>query len=200
MDEQARAHVFEPYYTTKNRAEHTGLSLAVAHGIIESHNGFVDVASEPGKGTTFYMYLPAASTAPVVKEDEGEFAADRGPITVLVVDDEPAVVSSTRAILECFDCEVVGAHDGEEATEVFRTQAEDIDLVLLDLVMPKMGGEDCLEQLLEIDPDVTVLVLTGEFVDSATRERLGARVKGFLSKPVDISTVHRAVDEALRQD
>ncbi len=200
MDEQARARVFEPYYTTKNRAEHTGLSLAVAHGIIESHNGFVDVASEPGKGTTFYMYLPAVPSAPVAKKQEGEFAANCGPITVLVVDDEPAIVSSMWAILESLDCEVVAAHDGEEAIEVFRTHAEDIDLVLLDLVMPKMGGEDCLEELLEIAPDVTVVVLTGEFVDSGTRERLGARVKGFLSKPVDISTVHRAVDEALRQD
>ncbi len=198
MDAEARAHVFGPYYTTKNRAEHTGLSLAVAHGIIQSHNGFVDIVSEPGKGTTFHIYLPAVPSAPLAKKQEGEFAANCGPIAVLVVDDESAVVSSIRAILESLDCQVVAAHDGEEATEVFRTHAEDIDLVLLDLVMPKMGGEDCLEQLLEIDPDVTVVVLTGEFVDSGTRDRLGARVKGFLTKPVDVSTMHRAVDEALR--
>ncbi len=201
-DEGTLSRVFDPFYTTKGRSEHSGLGLAVAHGIVESHHGYIRAASQSGVGTTFSIYLPAVSGEEAeIAEREGEAmsAAAGGPVTVLVVDDEPAVARLACDMFEHYGHHAFKALDGEEAVELFQAHHEEIDLVLLDLVMPEMDGEECLERLREIDAQVVVVIATGYVIDEATRERLEPRVKGFLTKPFDIQSVAGTVSKAVRQ-
>lgn len=201
MAKNALERIFEPFYTAKGRAEHSGLGLAVVHGIIKSHGGFIRIDSEPDAGTTFRIYLLAAGA-----EAEGVSAANvrgeevlvlRRPATVLVVDDEPGVAHLACDILEHGGHHFLKALDGEEAVELFSTDHERIDLVVLDLVMPKMDGEQCLGHLREIVPDVPVIITTGYIIDSTTRQRLAPQVHSIVEKPFTVEGLLNAVNQAL---
>ena len=201
IDEAALSHIFEPFFTTKQRAEHSGLGLAMVYGIVRAHGGYIDVARTPGEGTTFEIYLPAASASVVTGQVAPQPAArtDQARM-VLLVDDEAVVVRSGCEFLEYFGYKVLTATNGEEAVDLFRTHHQDIDLVILDLVMPKMDGEKCLEQLLAIDPEAVVIIASGYLTDQDRRQRLAPRVKGFLDKPFTTARILGAVRSALGSD
>jgi len=196
IGEEHLEHIIEPFYTSKGHAEHSGLGLAIVHGIVESHDGFLRVSSEPGVGTTCQVYLPVAESIAPVEEVGKESAVIRGPLTVLVVDDEAAVARLLCDVLENFGHHTFKALDGEEGLEIFRAHHEEIDVVLLDLIMPKLEGERCLEEMLAIDPEVVVVIATGFFLDDAARERLEPKIRGFLTKPFEVWDVLHAVHEA----
>ncbi len=132
------------------------------------------------------------------QELAGEAGAAKKAATVLVVDDDGAVIASTRALLEEAGYQILTARHGEQALEVFQAHPEQIDLVILDLVMPRMGGEECLDRLLEIDPEVRVLGTTGYYTDDDTYKQMEPKVKGFIPKPVAPPIFLELVARALR--
>lgn len=130
-------------------------------------------------------------------QEVGSEAGGEKGVTVLIVDDDPAMIASTSALLEDAGYQVLTARNGEEALEVFATGSEEIDLVILDLVMPRMGGEECLERLLEIDPEVRVLGTTGYYIDDDSYQEIEPKFKGFIPKPIAPPILIKMVERAL---
>jgi two-component system cell cycle sensor histidine kinase/response regulator CckA len=197
MDKETLGRIFEPFYTTKTAGEGTGLGLAMVHGIVKQHGGHIGCYSEPGHGTTFKIYLPAL----VSEEEEGdkiELKMPRGGSeTILLVDDEELIRDLGSRILKKAGYKVVTASDGEKAEDIYKERADEIALVVLDVIMPGMGGKKCLEALLSLDPSVKVVIASGFSADFQTRETLAAGAKGFVNKPYDIRQVLAVVREVL---
>ena len=154
MNQETLARVFEPFFTTKS--EGTGLGLAVVHGVVERHEGFLRAESKPGEGTTIAVYLPLSTTPAVVVE-----APTTSVARVLVADDEPVVRKITERMLRQLGYQVVGAKDGEEALEVFVKEPHTFDIVVLDVLMPRLKGPEALQRMREIRPDVKALFVSG---------------------------------------
>lgn len=179
-------HIFEPFYTTKEVGEGTGLGLAMVHGIVKQHGGHIKCYSEPGDGTTFKIYLPAL----VAEEDREQTTVGPMPAggseTILLVDDEDFIRDLGSRILTKAGYRVVTASNGEEALAVYRNRGDQISLVILDLIMPVMGGKQCLDSLLAIDPSIKIVIASGFSADGPTRETLVAGAKGFIDKPYNL--------------
>ena len=187
--------IFDPFFTTKEKGKGTGLGLATVYGIVKNHNGYVNVESEPGVGTRFFVYLPAVHAEAAV-EEERELRATGGTETVLVVDDEKTIRDLVRDILRSKGYRVLDAADGREAIRVFREQAGRVDLVILDMVMPDMGGRETFIHLRELDGSVRTVLSTGYAEDERARELLAMGVRAFVQKPYraeELATVVRSV-------
>ncbi|HTY24270.1 MAG TPA: PAS domain S-box protein [Desulfomonilaceae bacterium] len=205
MDDQTIARIFEPFFTTKQRAtvKGTGLGLAIVHGIVQGHAGYVSCISEPGRGARFELYFPALTTASE-KEVESEVrlpTAENGTQTVLLVDDEELMRDLGERILKSAGYRVITAVNGKEAVDIYRKELGKISLVILDLIMPEMGGKECLKELLKIDPKVKILIATG-YSSGHDEDRLiiSALASGFITKPFTISEMLRVVREILYSD
>jgi signal transduction histidine kinase len=194
---ELRERLFEPFFTTKEPGQGTGLGLAMVYGVVQQHQGWVEVESAPGRGTRFDVYLPRAERPP----DPPALAppapaAARGTETVLLADDEPMIRDLGRVILEQHGYRVLVAADGQEAVDVYRTEAGRVHLVILDLTMPRLSGRDACRELVRLDPGVRVLVSSGFSADSATL--VGeAGVRGFVGKPYRPADLVAAVRAAL---
>jgi PAS domain S-box-containing protein len=191
----ARARVFEPFFTTKGIGRGTGLGLAMVHGIVRQHDGWVEVESEVGRGTRFDVYLPR-SGRPAVAPLPPAPPPDGGTETVLLADDEPMLRTLGKAILEAQGYRVLVAADGQEAVEAYRREAGRIDLVILDLSMPRLSGRDACRQLVALDPAVRVLLSSGYAADQAASVQ-EAGVRGFVGKPYRPAGLAAAVRAAL---
>ena len=155
-------HIFDPFFTTKKVGEGTGLGLSVVFGIIKQHQGVISVFSEPGLGTTFDIYLPmSGNLLKPEKESETSKPIVNGNETILVAEDEEEVLDLVKRILKKHGYTVLSALDGKEACAIFSEQADSIDLVILDVIMPNMGGKDVYDHIRQIKPDVPVLFSTG---------------------------------------
>jgi PAS domain S-box-containing protein len=175
--------LFIPFVTTKAARSGTGLGLAVVYGIVAGHHGFVNVMSTVGKGALFEVFLPLSERrVETPMKSLTEPGRQRGQGTVLVVDDDPQVREVITRMLEGCGYTVVGAQDGEEAVRTFSTGAG-IDLVVLDIVMPGMGGRECLRLLLKADPGARVLVVTGHMTDGSAQELISEGALGVVEKP-----------------
>jgi PAS domain S-box-containing protein len=193
---EVRERIFEPFFTTKGPGQGTGLGLAVVHGIVEQHRGWVEVASEPGRGSRFDVYLPRSPRPTPPPAPAPAAAPARGTETVLLADDEPMIRTLGRAILEPRGYRVLLAADGQEAVDVFRREQGHIDLVILDLTMPRLSGRDACRELARLDPNVRVLLSSGYAADQAGA--LGeAGVRGFVGKPYRPADLTAAVRAAL---
>jgi two-component system, cell cycle sensor histidine kinase and response regulator CckA len=198
MDRETVQHIFEPFFTTKEIGRGTGLGLASVYGIVKSHGGYIACQSEVNRGTAFKIYLPA-----IVKNDEkSEGPTDRkaprgGNETILVVDDELSVREFAERILRRFGYRVLLARSGEEALEIYRKMREEIDLVILDLGMPGMGGYACLRELLAIDPSLGVMIASGYAIDARMKETLQSGVAGYIGKPYQFRELLAKVRAAL---
>ncbi len=201
MSKETLEHIFEPFYTTKGVGEGTGLGLAMVYGIVKSHRGYITCYSEPGEGTTFKIYLPVIEQeGTLVASEETVTAVTGGTGTILLVDDEDFVRELGEQILLKFGYTAITAADGETALEVYRKEPERIDLIILDLIMPGIGGRRCLQELLEIDPHAKVLIASGYSPDGPTKEILQAGAKGFVRKPYEMRQLLAAVREVLAGD
>lgn len=198
IDKMTIEHIFEPFYTTKETGKGTGLGLATVYGIVKSHNGHIVCYSEPDEGTTFKIYLPTIdSTEEARKAEEHMSAPEGGSETILLVDDEEPIRSLGTQILEEFGYTVLTAADGESALQLYSEEQKKIDLVILDLIMPGMGGKLCLVELLKINLKAKVTIASGYSPDGPTREILKNEAKGFISKPYDLRQMLKVVREVL---
>jgi len=196
MDENTQRRIFEPFFTTKEMGRGTGLGLASAYGIIKNHSGIIEVESKIGEGTTFTIYLPASKKT-VQKEEGQEGVLLRGPETVLLVDDEDMIIEVGAEILEALGYKVLTARNGQEALEVFKANRDRVDIVVLDMIMPGMGGGDAYDQLREIDPNVKVLLSTGYSLRGEASEILKRGCNGFIQKPFNIKMLSQKLREIL---
>jgi PAS domain S-box-containing protein len=197
MDQETLEHIFEPFFTTKGVGRGTGLGLAMVYGIVKSHNGYITCYSEVGHGTTFKIYLPTVEETPEMPRDREEPLPEGGTETILLVDDEESVRQLGTEMLETVGYRVLVASDGEEAMGLYTRGMGDIHLVILDLIMPGMGGKSCLEALLRLNPLVKVLIASGYSVDGRLEETLRSGACGFIGKPYELRDLLTRVREIL---
>lgn len=201
MDRQTLDHIFEPFFTTKGMSEGTGLGLAMVYGIVKNHGGHITCESMPDKGTTFRVYFPVieetGSQQPEQHRDMKQ--SPHGNETILLVDDEDFLRDLGQRMLTKFGYTVLTAPDGETAVQIYREQSTQISLVILDLIMPGIGGRNCLNLILEQDPSARVIIASGYSVDGPTKKEIESKAKGFVSKPFElnqmINIVRRTLDE-----
>ncbi|MCF8060929.1 MAG: PAS domain S-box protein [Deltaproteobacteria bacterium] len=196
MDRETRDRIFEPFFTTKGLVNGTGLGLASVYGIVKAHGGYIDVASEPGRGTTFSVFLPAAcssDTAPAPSQDQ----ARGGPETILLVDDEEIILEVGGRMLRQLGYRVLSAGSGAEALDVYGSHDGPIHLVIFDMIMPGMSGSEFFEGIRGLDPGMRALLSSGYGLNSQAREILDSGCSGFIQKPFDLRELSRKVRELL---
>lgn len=197
MDELTRERIFEPYFTTKEIGRGTGLGLSIVFGIVRQHKGIIRCYSEPGKGTTFRVYLP------LTQQVEGEGAAvdlavpNGGTETLLIAEDDPVVRTLTRTTLENFGYRVIEAVDGADAVHKFRECQENIALIIMDLVMPVKNGKDAYEDIKEFNPQIKVVFMSGYTADIIKDKGMAEDGMEFISKPMKPDDLLRKVRDML---
>jgi len=196
MDQKTQERIFEPFFTTKEMGYGTGLGLASVYGIVKGHGGYIDVETKKGKGSTFRIYFPATSKNVTFKKNAGE-NPEKGSGTILLVDDEEAVVTVARELLEELGYKALVARNGEAAIAVYEDNREEIDLVLLDMVLPGMGGGEIFNRLKELNPDVRVLLSSGYSLNGEAQEILDRGCDGFIQKPYRVNTLTKAIEEVM---
>lgn len=196
MDEKTLKHLFDPFFTTKEMGRGTGLGLASVYGIVKSHGGYIDVESKKGKGTTFSLYFPASS-----KKIAAGRAVPRVPVegsgTILLVDDEDRVLHITAKLIQKLGYQVIEARGGKEAVELYRENAGQIDIVILDMVMPDMNGAVTFDALKKLDPNVRVLLSSGYSIEGEAEEILKRGCDGFIQKPFTSQAISQKINELL---
>ena len=198
MDREIMDHVFDPFFTTKEVGKGTGLGLASVYGIVKAHGGYIQCYSEPGLGSTFRVYLPAVEQGDVKQiEQMPEPLLRDGSETILVVDDEGEIRELTHDALEMLGYSVKMAVNGEQALDIYREHGQSIDLVLLDLNMPGMGGYKCLKELLRLDPEVKVVIASGYAANNHGRGAVSSGARGFIGKPYQLQELDAKVREVL---
>ncbi len=199
IDRTLKRHIFDPFFTTKEVGKGTGLGLAIAYGVVKSHGGSINCYSEPGSGTTFKIYLP--SVASEQDQDPPAEAAllPGGTETILVVDDEESVRRLAETTLSMFGYSVLTATNGREGLEVFVREGPHIDLVILDLIMPEMGGIDCLREIKRIAPSTKVLIASGYAANGHIERALEQGAHASVRKPYEtkqlLGLVRKVLDE-----
>ncbi len=200
MDQQTMSRIFEPFFTTKEVGQGTGLGLSVVHGIIRSYQGHIMCQSEVGRGTTFQVYLPALLSGLEASrpKEEQEAVLPGGGETILLVDDESALCEMGRRTLGGVGYQVLTASSGEAALELYREKAQLINLVVLDLGMPGMGGQKCLAALRALHPLAKIIVLSGYTGGEHLQKAMAAGAAAFLNKPTPkaqlLATVRAVLD------
>ncbi|MSM40011.1 MAG: response regulator [Geobacter sp.] len=197
MDEATVARGFEPFFTTKEPGKGTGLGLSILYGIVKQHHGFVRVASRPGSGATFSIYFPLADATEAVDREKRLLPIRGGTETILVVEDEPAIRQVMSHILQQFGYQVLEAADGEEGTDLFRSCAPEIALVILDTILPRKHGRAVHEDIVLMKPDMKTLFVSGYPVDIIAKKGLLPDGVVFLPKPVSPMELLRTVRQLL---
>jgi signal transduction histidine kinase len=199
MDEATVQQIFDPFFTTKEVGSGTGLGLATVYGIVRGCGGQVSCKSEPRRGTSFEIRLPGMPGASAAGEAGGTStkAAHRGNETILLVDDEAFLLKVMRSNLEAHGYVIHTADSGEKAVEFFKEHSHEIQLVILDLGMPGMGGRTCLEKLLEIDSDARIIISSGYSAAGEREEMMESGARGFLVKPSGLPEILSKIDAVL---
>lgn len=197
MDKETVEHIFDPFFTTKGPGEGTGLGLAMVYGIVKQHGGHITCYSELSQGTVFKMYFPALVAERELQETKIRAMPRGGSETILLVDDEELVRDLGARILSKAGYKVIAASDGKKALELFQANTNEISLVILDLIMPQLGGKQCLDRLLAISPAVKVIIASGHLPSDTTREALASSTRGFVDKPYDMRQLLEVVRSVL---
>ena len=201
MDKETLKHIFDPFFTTKNVGQGTGLGLTTVYGIVTGHGGSVYCYSEPGMGTTFRLYWPAEPglETGAKKQKNGDLEIHEGSETILVVDDEQDILNVTTEALESFGYSVLTANSGEDALSLYAQRKSEIDMIIMDIGMPGMGGRKCLLELVRLYPGIRILIASGYANEELARavEKDGAA--GFISKPFHITELLSRVREVIEK-
>jgi two-component system cell cycle sensor histidine kinase/response regulator CckA len=196
MDKETRGRVFDPFFTTKGMGRGTGLGLASVYGIVKAHGGYIDVESEKGQGTTFSLYFPASGTR--AKEPlKSAKHLTKGTGTVLLIDDEDMVLDVSVKMLEKLGFTVFEGRGGREAIDIYKAHKNQVDLVILDMIMPGMGGGETYDRMKEINPGVRVLLSSGYSLDGQATEILNRGCDGFIQKPFKMEELLEKVAETI---
>ena len=198
MDEATRKRIFDPFFTTKEMGRGTGLGLPSTYGIIKNHSGFINVYSEKGEGSAFNIYLPA-SESELVRRQSGGVSKDvrHGHETLLLVDDEEMIIKVGEELLDALGYKVLIAKGGKEAVELYEKNKDQIDMVILDMIMPDMSGGDTFDRLKEINPEIKVLLSSGYSINGQATEILERGCNGFIQKPFNMKQLSRKLREIL---
>jgi two-component system cell cycle sensor histidine kinase/response regulator CckA len=198
MYKKTMERIFDPFFTTKEMGRGTGLGLASAYGIIKGHGGYIDADSTRGRGTTFSIYLPA-SKKKVRKVAKTEERLVKGTGTALLVDDEEVILEVGRELLEALGYRVLLAQDGKEAIKVYGENQDKIDIVVLDVVMPGMGGGEAYDSMKDINPDIKVLLSSGFSIDGEASKILERGCNGFIQKPFTMKELSGEIGKILKR-
>ena len=196
MDDAVCRQIFDPFFTTKIKERGTGLGLASAYGIVKNHGGRITVHSKPGHGTTFDIYLPLSDRQAAIERPLKQGLAS-GSETVLMVDDEEMIIEVGQALLEKLGYKVIVARSGEHAVEIVKNRGAQIDMVILDLIMPGLNGDRAFDRIRDIQPSMPVLLSSGYSIDGQARKILSRGCNGFIQKPFNISGLSRKIREIL---
>jgi CheY-like chemotaxis protein len=199
MMESTRRRIFDPFFTTKEQGKGTGLGLAVVYGVVRSHNAFIDVESAVGRGTTFRLYFPIPSLSEQMIDSSSavESYTIGGTETILLVEDEEALIEMVRLILKSKGYKVFTAQDGNEAIKVYKLHKNEIDIVLTDMGLPEMTGLDMFKKLKEVNAKVKAIFASGYFEPDIKSEIMKAGAKGFVQKPYSQSEILRILRSVL---
>ena len=196
MERETIRRIFEPFFTTKTPGQGTGLGLSIAYGIVKQHDGFIDVASEPGMGTTFRIYLPLATAAVGPQERATESAVQGGTETVLLAEDDDAVRALTQRVLTQMGYRVIATRDGASAVAAFAEHRDSVQLLLFDVIMPNKNGWEAWTEIREHSPRMRVLLMSGYTADIINRDDLDVGI-GFIRKPFTTMELTSKVRETL---
>jgi signal transduction histidine kinase len=203
MDEETRGKIFEPFFTTKDVGKGTGLGLSIVYGIVKGHEGFINVYSEPGKGTTFKIYLPAVSDSRLQKADLSDQRAEiqepqpaKGE-TILIAEDNESVRKLSRLVLEGVGYIVIEAVDGQEAVQKFIENKDRVQLVILDAIMPVKNGKEAYNEIKAVNPDIKAIFTSGHIEEIIMQQEAADTEVPFLVKPASPSNLLKKVREAL---
>jgi signal transduction histidine kinase/PAS domain-containing protein/ActR/RegA family two-component response regulator len=200
MDERTAERIFDPFFTTKEVGKGTGLGLAMVYGIIKQHEGYINVYSEPGRGTTFKIYMPLISAKVEEVPPEGICQIEGGNETILLAEDNAEVRTSTRAVLEECGYKVIEAVDGEDAISKFIKYKDVIQLVILDVIMPKRNGREVYEEIKKIMPRIKTVFTSGYTADIIHQKGILSEGAGFIYKPTAPDAILTKVREVLDKD
>jgi len=194
MDKKTKEQIFDPFFTTKEVGKGTGLGLSIAYGIIKQHNGFIDAYSDPGVGTTFYMYIPTIKTT----EEEAETQEVKGGTeTILIAEDNDELRDLAAMMLGMAGYTVIDAVDGEDAVKKFQEHKDDIDLLIFDVIMPKKNGKEAYEEIKKINPDIKVLFSSGYTREVVIDKGVHDKAVNFIQKPLSSSEILNKIREVL---
>ncbi len=199
IEKEVQHRIFEPFFTTKAPGEGTGLGLSMVYGIVKNHHGHIECDSEPGAGTCFNIYFPVSTAANVLKDEistKKEKLAT-GNETILVIEDDESVLDALKRMLEHFGYSIITASNGEKAIDIYLGEQERIDLVILALNMPGMGGRRCLERMLEIKPDLKTIITSGDSSAASVEDMNKSGTFVFIEKPYQIEDLLRTIREVV---
>jgi PAS domain S-box-containing protein len=198
FDDETKKRIFEPFFTTKEMGRGTGLGLASVYGIIKSHGGYINVHSQKDQGTTFAVYLPAS--AKEVQQEKAEpviKTVARGTGTILLIDDEEMIIKVGRELLQELGYKVIAARSGEEAIRLYLKNADKIDLVVMDMIMPGMGGGETFDNLKAINPGIKVLLSSGYSINGQASKILERGCDGFIQKPFNLNQLSEKIQRII---
>jgi len=197
MDKDLTGRIFDPFFTTKETGKGTGMGLSVVHGIVKNAGGSVHVYSEPGKGTEFHVYLPVVESSSEQQEIQPKEPIQRGTERILLVDDEEAIITMEKQMLERLGYQVVSRTSSVEALEAFRENPDKFDMVITDMAMPNMSGDRLASEVVKIRPNIPILLCTG-FSERMPEEKAKSMgIKGFLMKPIVMKDLSNKIHEVL---
>lgn len=198
MPDDIIEHIFEPFFTTKRTGQGTGLGLAMAYGIIKNHGGHLACHSAPRKGTTFMVYLPAIDATVQAEMEDPPIPIVRGEgETILVIDDEAFLRDLAKDMLTMNGYQVITAVSGEEGLEQYQKHHTSITLIILDLIMPGMGGKQCLTEILKIDPAAKILISSGYTLDEPNKDQTLMKANGFIHKPYNFRQMLKTIRQVI---
>jgi CheY-like chemotaxis protein len=197
MDQPTAKRVFEPFFTTKEVGKGTGLGLSIVYGIVKQHNGYINAYSEPGKGTTFRVYLPLSSVGADEMTSDDFGPVQGGTETILVAEDDDDVRRLARVVLREYGYTLIEARDGDEAIRQFSEHRDAIDLLLLDVIMPKRNGREVLDEIRKIEPGIKSIFTSGYTADTVYKRGLLEEKQPFISKPISPRKLLKKIRETL---
>jgi len=197
IDKDTQERIFEPFFTTKEMGRGTGLGLASVYGIIKSHGGYINVYSEAEIGTTFTIYLPASGKKVPQEKREPIATVSKGSGTILLIDDEEMIIKVGAELLQELGYKVLVARSGQGAIKLYKKNADKIDLVIMDMIMPGMGGGETFDHLKKINPDIKVLLSSGYSINGQASEILERGCDGFIQKPFNINQLSEKIQRII---